>query len=203
MSGYGQGWGYNIGIGGMAAVVFLHHDQYGGPIPVAYADNGDGSFSPVYAEPQGEGGLPTRTFYHNDRTGSPIPVQYLDNGDGTFSPTAASTGGMVNAPVTPTPGGPSDASVQLSYGTTFVLPGANNGDGLQLPPAKAGTRVELYRQANPAYWVAIFVSNGSGDTVNGINDQIDWFLPADTGASPPLVFLCGVAGAWNTNGVLD
>ncbi len=109
----------------------------------------------------------------------------------------------VNPPVTPTPGGPNDASILLSYGTTFVLPGANGGDGLQLPAAVAGARVELVRQANAANWVAVFCVSGGADTVNGITDQIDWAPSQDTTLSPSLVFLCGVDGAWNTNGELD
>ena len=109
----------------------------------------------------------------------------------------------VNAPVTPAPFGGSNGTL-LSYGTTFVNVAENGGDSLQLPPALAGARVELWAQNNMANLIEIWWNGDTYDTVNGIVDMIDWFPPTDTGSpTPPLVFLCGVDGAWNTNGELD
>jgi hypothetical protein len=114
-------------------------------------------------------------------------------------------GGLtVNPSVTPHPGGGQASAVQLSVGVTGVLPPASTGDSLQLPLATAGSIVVLIPGNFASNEANVYVKNGSSDTVNGINDFVDFGITTAGGAPfPVLWFICPVDGDWRTNGVLD
>ena len=136
-----------------------------------------------------------------------MPYGAISNGD-TGSSVRAKLNTLlanyaVNPPITPTPFGGASGAL-LSYGTTYVNVAENAGDSLMLPPAVAGARVELWAQNNMGNYITVWWNNDTEDTVNGIVDLIDWFVPTDTQSpTPPLIFLCAVDGAWNCNGELD
>lgn len=112
---------------------------------------------------------------------------------------------QLNVAVTPFAGGGASGT-QLLPGLTLVNAPATTGDSLQLPNAAVGVSLRLFRKANTTLTdnCPVYVKNGSGDTILGLTDFIDW-TDAATGDNPtvPLEFWCISVGNWFTNGKTD
>jgi hypothetical protein len=123
-------------------------------------------------------------------------------------PVQVAAGFTINRSVTPFAGGGQSDAVPLSPGITAVLAPASDGDSLQLPPAMAPSVVILIPAptgtSGYSHVAAVYVLNGSSDTMNGISDHVDLgAATSDENPNPAVWFVCSVDGNWDTNGILD
>lgn len=114
----------------------------------------------------------------------------------------------VNASVTPFAGGGQASATQLNYGTTPITAPASAGDSLQLPPAVAGSKAEIFIIGASSTGMNVFAKNGTSDTLNGQSNSTAFACVASNSVSgqtytTPFLFVCVTNGAWLTNASPD
>lgn len=110
---------------------------------------------------------------------------------------------VVNLLTTAFSGGGQTNATQLNYGYTCIASGYTSNDSVALPAALAGAVCNIFIEGGLADALAVWVKDGSDDTINGISDQFDF--QNTVGGTIPLtaVFICAVDGAWLTNTTAD
>lgn len=106
----------------------------------------------------------------------------------------------IHTDVLPVAGGQA-AATQLDYGFSSVLDSGSSSDGVQLPPALAGTLVYLFPYGNHNTQVLVWAKNGTSDSINGQSNNTAF--DALTVNYRPTTFICAVDGQWQTNAVVD
>ncbi len=92
-------------------------------------------------------------------------------------------------------GGGQANAVALTAQNCFIATVATIADSVRLPAAQAGMEITVVNQA--ALAAATFPS--TGDTINGGAANASVALPTGTaGATPVVIFYCGIQGAWWT-----